>query len=369
MTHADGRFVGPRPPLSILSPADVERIHETSLEMLAEVGVVFYSRARARRARRARRRRSTTRRRSPRLPPHLVERGAGHPAAHVHPRRPHAASTTCRSTASTPTSPATAAPPSCATPTARCAPRPSRTWPTPPASSRPAQPLGITSALVSAQDCPVETRVLHEFDACMRGSAKHTIVVSIKEDWEARYLIEMARAVAGGSRELYARPHVLGDPLHRQPAAPGTLRHGPRLHPGRGRHPADALPHADPRRHGAGHAGRRGGREQHRDPGRRHRRPARPPGRQDHPRRRADGALHAHRRLLRQRARGAPAARRPGPDGALLRPAGRPRLGRHQRQGAGRAVRLREHGRPAARALRRRRLPLRRRPARQRLSR
>jgi trimethylamine---corrinoid protein Co-methyltransferase len=48
--------------------------------------------------------------------------------------------------------------------------------------------------------------VLHEFDACVRNSVKHTIVVSIKEDWEARSLIRMAEAVQGGSAELAARP-------------------------------------------------------------------------------------------------------------------------------------------------------------------
>ena len=108
---------------------------------------------------------------------------------------------------------------------------------------------------------------------------------------------------------------------------------------------------------GAGHAGRHGGRQQRRDPRRDHRHPARLPGRPAHPRRRADRPLHAHRRLLRQRARGPAAARRPGPDGALLRPAGRPRLGRHQGQGAGRAGGLREHAGHDARAVRRRGLP------------
>ncbi|HZK16533.1 MAG TPA: trimethylamine methyltransferase family protein, partial [Solirubrobacterales bacterium] len=41
--------------------------------------------------------------------------------------------------------------------------------------------VSATSAVVSAQDFPIETRVLHEFDACVRSSEKHTIVVSIKE--------------------------------------------------------------------------------------------------------------------------------------------------------------------------------------------
>ncbi len=66
--------------------------------------------------------------------------------------------------------------------------------------------ISATSALVSAQDCPVETRVLHEFDACMRASEKHAIVVSVKDETEARDLIRMAEAVAGGAKELRERP-------------------------------------------------------------------------------------------------------------------------------------------------------------------
>ncbi len=66
--------------------------------------------------------------------------------------------------------------------------------------------MSATSAVVSAQDCPPETRVLHEFDACVRNSEKHSIVVSIKEDWEARSLIKMAEALAGGKKELKRRP-------------------------------------------------------------------------------------------------------------------------------------------------------------------
>ena len=81
--------------------------------------------------------------------------------------------------------------------------------------------VSATSAVVSAQDCPVQSRVLHEFDACVRNSAKHSIVVSIKEDWEARSLIEMARALAGGRDELRARPTFTAiictvSPLHQE---------------------------------------------------------------------------------------------------------------------------------------------------------
>jgi len=81
--------------------------------------------------------------------------------------------------------------------------------------------VSVTSAVVSAQDCPPETRVLHEFDACVRSSRKHNIVVSIKEDWEARSLIRMAEALAGGTEELKRRPMFTAiictvSPLHQE---------------------------------------------------------------------------------------------------------------------------------------------------------
>ncbi len=81
--------------------------------------------------------------------------------------------------------------------------------------------VSATSAVVSAQDCPTETRVLHEFDACVRSSEKHNIVVSIKEDWEARSLIRMAEALAGGAEELKRRPMFTAiictvSPLHQE---------------------------------------------------------------------------------------------------------------------------------------------------------
>ncbi len=41
--HADGRYVGRRRPLQILEAAEVERIHEAALDVLAETGVMFHS--------------------------------------------------------------------------------------------------------------------------------------------------------------------------------------------------------------------------------------------------------------------------------------------------------------------------------------
>ena len=81
--------------------------------------------------------------------------------------------------------------------------------------------VSATSAVVSAQDCPTQSRVLHEFDACVRNSAKHSIVVSIKEDWEARSLIEMARGPGRRRDELRRRPTFTAiictvSPLHQE---------------------------------------------------------------------------------------------------------------------------------------------------------
>jgi trimethylamine---corrinoid protein Co-methyltransferase len=204
MTHADGRFIGPRPPLAILARDEIERIHAASLDILSEVGVVFYSH-RALDVLAAHGADVDYESTVAKIPPHLVAEalttlphtftlGGRLPEYDLPLDGQHAylASDGCATSVrdadgtvrdSTKQDVADAA-------------RVVQALPN----------LSITSALVSAQDCPVETRVLHEFDACMRGSAKHTIVVSIKEDWEARYVIEMARAVAGGSRELYERP-------------------------------------------------------------------------------------------------------------------------------------------------------------------
>lgn len=81
--------------------------------------------------------------------------------------------------------------------------------------------ISSSSAVVAALDCPPETRVLHELDACLRNSDKHTIVVSLKEAREARALIEMAAAMVGGREELRRRPPCTAiictvSPLHQE---------------------------------------------------------------------------------------------------------------------------------------------------------
>jgi len=59
---------------------------------------------------------------------------------------------------------------------------------------------------VSAQDCPPETRGLHELRAIWENSTKHAQTESIYSEREARAAIEMAAAIAGGREALRRRP-------------------------------------------------------------------------------------------------------------------------------------------------------------------
>ena len=59
---------------------------------------------------------------------------------------------------------------------------------------------------VSAQDCPPETRGLHELLAIWENSTKHAQTESIYSEHEARAAVEMAAAIAGGREELRKRP-------------------------------------------------------------------------------------------------------------------------------------------------------------------
>jgi trimethylamine:corrinoid methyltransferase-like protein len=219
MDHADARSVGQRRPLEILSPADVERIHAAALDVLAETGVMFYSgRALdALEAHGATVDRETT---VARIPASAVEEalstlprtftlGGREPefdlpldGEHVYlssdgcATRVREADGTVRQSVKQDVYEA-----------ARVV--------------EGLDNLSMTSALVSAQDTPEESRVLHEFEACMRASRKHSMVVSMKDATEAKALIRMAEAVAGGSAELRRRPTfsvILGtvSPLHQE---------------------------------------------------------------------------------------------------------------------------------------------------------
>ncbi len=59
---------------------------------------------------------------------------------------------------------------------------------------------------LSAQDMPVETRGLHEVAAAWRHSTKHVQTESIVTGVEAKAAMEMAAAVVGGADELRRRP-------------------------------------------------------------------------------------------------------------------------------------------------------------------
>ncbi len=59
---------------------------------------------------------------------------------------------------------------------------------------------------VSAQDCPAESRGLHELKAIWENSTKHVQTESIYSETEARAAVEMASVLAGGRERLRQRP-------------------------------------------------------------------------------------------------------------------------------------------------------------------
>ena len=203
-SHADAHYVGPRRPLQILSQADLERVHEAALEVLAETGVMFHSQRAldVLEAHGAVVDRETTVARIPAAAveealtrvPHRFTLGGRDPEFDLPIDGEHAYLTSD----------------GCATfvREADGTVRPSVKQDVYDAARvvDGLPNISATSALVSAQDTPEDSRVLHEFDACMRASRKHSIVVSIKDATEAKPLIRMAEAVAGGVAELKARP-------------------------------------------------------------------------------------------------------------------------------------------------------------------
>jgi len=59
---------------------------------------------------------------------------------------------------------------------------------------------------VSAQDCPPQSRGLHELKAIWKNSTKHAQTESIYSEKEARAAVEMAATIAGGKDALRKRP-------------------------------------------------------------------------------------------------------------------------------------------------------------------
>jgi trimethylamine--corrinoid protein Co-methyltransferase len=66
--------------------------------------------------------------------------------------------------------------------------------------------IGFHWVALSAQDKPAHTRGLHELKAVWENSTKHVQTESVYNDAEARAAIEMAIAVAGSKEELRRRP-------------------------------------------------------------------------------------------------------------------------------------------------------------------
>lgn len=60
--------------------------------------------------------------------------------------------------------------------------------------------------LVAAQDCPSETRSLHELEAAWNNTTKHVQTECVVTAREAQAAIEMAAAIVGGREELRKRP-------------------------------------------------------------------------------------------------------------------------------------------------------------------
>lgn len=204
MSHADGRYVGDRVKLEVLSHDEIETIHRSSLDLLAEVGIMLHSR----RALDVVAEHGATvdyETTVAKLPPDLVERalstmpesfvlGARDPENDLplDGRHIYLSADGCGVSRRHFDG---RIEPSCKQDLIDAA-RVAQAMPN----------VSATSAIVSAQDCPAQSRMLHEFDACARNSTKHHICVSMKEDWEARSLIRMGEAMAGGSRELAERP-------------------------------------------------------------------------------------------------------------------------------------------------------------------
>ncbi len=66
--------------------------------------------------------------------------------------------------------------------------------------------VGFWWSMVSAQDCPAESRSLHELEAAWRNTTKHLQTESIVTEPEMRAAIEMAAAIVGGKEALRKRP-------------------------------------------------------------------------------------------------------------------------------------------------------------------
>jgi trimethylamine--corrinoid protein Co-methyltransferase len=67
--------------------------------------------------------------------------------------------------------------------------------------------IGFYWPMVSAQDHP-ETASLHELEAAFNNTVKHVQTCTVVEETTARYMVEMAKAIAGDLETMQARPPV-----------------------------------------------------------------------------------------------------------------------------------------------------------------
>ncbi len=66
--------------------------------------------------------------------------------------------------------------------------------------------VGFWWCMVSAQDCPPESRSLHELEVAWLNTTKHVQTETIVNEREMRAAVEMAAAIAGGHDKLRQRP-------------------------------------------------------------------------------------------------------------------------------------------------------------------
>jgi len=62
--------------------------------------------------------------------------------------------------------------------------------------------------VVSARDVPTQVISLHEIEASVKNTEKHIEIITCSNPNVARYAIEMARVIAGGSEAMKARPII-----------------------------------------------------------------------------------------------------------------------------------------------------------------
>ena len=62
--------------------------------------------------------------------------------------------------------------------------------------------------VVTSQDVPPESKALHDAEAVLTNTSKHFQAVTCVGEKSARYLVEMAAAIAGGTDELRRRPII-----------------------------------------------------------------------------------------------------------------------------------------------------------------